>query len=72
LGKYDATMAGSLVWYFEEGITGEIILPGTLNDRGLSHITAYNKVIPEPTTFIVWSLLGLSAVVVKGRRNRQA
>lgn len=28
-------------------------------------------VVPEPATFIVWSLLGLSAVVVKGRRNRQ-
>ena len=33
--------------------------------------TAEAANVPEPTALIVWSLLGLSAVVVKGRRNRQ-
>jgi hypothetical protein len=31
-----------------------------------------NATIPEPATLLVWSLLGLSAVVIKGRRRKKA
>jgi len=45
------------------GITaaGFAILPATSTGQ-----------IPEPTTFIVWSLLGLSAGVISYRRNSRA
>lgn len=75
LGKYDASQAGSLVWFFADGITGEITLPGSLNGLGISHISAYNmtdcctRTVPEPGTL---SLLGgvLLGVGILRRRRK--
>lgn len=44
LGKYDQNQAGSMVWYFADGFTGDVTLPPTLNGHGVSHISWYNEV----------------------------
>ncbi len=68
IGKYDASQAGSLVWYFAGGFSGNLSqLPATLNNQGLSHISAYNSnsignPVPEPATMILFAagLIGLA------------
>lgn len=76
LGKYDASQAGALVWYFANGITGDVTLPGTLNGLGLSHISWYTMTdgggdddeIPEPGSL---ALLGLGLLAAAGARRRR-
>lgn len=65
---------GALVWYFDEGVTGDITVPGAAFDpeRGLSHISLYNGTtsVPEPGTL---TLLGLGLLAAFGiQRRRQA
>jgi len=69
VGKYDAGQAGSLVWYFPMGVTGQVIPQSTLNGLGLSHISAYNFApIPEPASLLVWGGLALVSTYVARRR----
>jgi hypothetical protein len=42
IGKYDATRAGSLVWYSAVGFSGTITLPTHYNNLEISHISLYN------------------------------
>ena len=55
-------------------VVGDSIGPFSHNDLNRSYafeINVEQSAIPEPTTFIVWSLLGLSAVGTSYRRNRK-
>ncbi len=45
---------------------------GVLSSVSIDVIVGQGGAIPEPTAFIVWSLLGIAAVGVKCRRNRKA
>jgi hypothetical protein len=73
LGKYDAGEAGSYVWYFADGISGDITLPSTFNGKGLSHISWYNPgggggfPMPEPGTL---ALLGLGLIGLGAARRK--
>lgn len=65
--KYDGPNYGSLVWFFPNGISGEISIPKYAKDSptqfGLSHMSAYNPVdgaVPEPATIAVWGMLALA------------
>jgi len=75
LGKYDGPNFGSLVWYHEEGFSGEATLQGTAGGFELSHIAYFNKVgdtpVPAPATLLLigFGLLGLGAFA---RRYRAA
>lgn len=77
--KYDAHNGGMLVWYFEGGISGEVILPETFYNpytqmrTGISHSTGYNaagSAIPEPASMIVWGLLACAGIFVVRQRGR--
>ena len=76
--KYGADKGGLLVWYFEEGITGDVILPSSYDNPnddggavGLSHSTAYNgTAIPEPASVVVWGLFAFGGVFLARRRTR--
>jgi hypothetical protein len=76
IGKYDAGNAGTLVWYFENGVTGEITLPDEFMGHDLSHLSWYNVTdgggdddeIPEPGSL---ALLGLGLLVAAGARRRR-
>jgi hypothetical protein len=57
LAKYNARSAGSLVWYLENGSPDEVIVvPATINGKGVSHVSAYNYV---PDGGFTLMLLGL-------------
>lgn len=71
LGKYDATSAGSLVWYSATGFSGSVTLPSSYNGHGISHISVYNPTngggggieeVPEPVSLAVWALLSVVAI----------
>lgn len=72
LAKYDGPNWGDEVWYFEDGITGDIDVPQYpfgQNQYGVSHISAYNQVaIPEASTFAIWGLFGLLGLAIH-RKN---
>ncbi|MCH8046406.1 MAG: hypothetical protein IID44_22075 [Planctomycetes bacterium] len=72
--KYDNEKAGSLVWFFEDGITGDIILPTLFSGHALSHGSAYNKVsdIPEPVSLVVWGVLVSAGICAGWRRRRRS
>ncbi len=71
LAKYDGPNWGDEVWYFEDGITGDIEVPQYpfgLNQYGVSHISAYNNVaIPEPVSVVVWGCLAIGCVYARRR-----
>jgi hypothetical protein len=78
LGKYDAAQGGTLVWYLEDGFQ-DVTLPGTYNGKGLSHISAYNRIgdreegplLPEPISIVVWGIgLGCFGAFSLRRRKR--
>jgi hypothetical protein len=80
IGKYDASQAGSLVWFNADGFSGTVTVPSTLNGKGVSHISVYNRgspgggveEIPEPLSIVVWSVLGAAALGgVYIRRSRR-
>jgi MYXO-CTERM domain-containing protein len=81
LGKYDGNKGGAYVWYFEEGVTGEITLPGTVpqnNDPsktvGLSHISVYGAEVqstPEPASVAIWGVLGVVGLAAARIRRRR-
>ncbi|QDT73378.1 hypothetical protein [Lacipirellula limnantheis] len=64
--KYDGKNYGALVWYFPDGITGNVIVPQFDPDSKkyeISHLSAYNPVdgaVPEPATIAVWGMLALA------------
>ncbi len=65
MGKYDGKNGGSLVWYFADGITGEIDLTPRFDGKELSHTTFFNQTsnVPEPSLGL---LLGISLVGLVG------
>lgn len=74
LGKYDATQAGSLVWYVSGGFTGQVTLPDTLNGHQLSHVSLYKTSGDSPIPGVVEggnsvALLGLAIVLLAVTRR---
>lgn len=68
---------GDLFRFLDLQFTGTSMATGTVisyrtDTDNLLFAGDIQPVIPEPTTFLVWSLLGLGAVGVKYRRNRKA
>lgn len=72
LGKYDGPNWGDEVWYFPDGITGEITLPAYpdgLTKWGLSHVSAYNQAaVPEASSLLVWGGLALTGLCLCRRK----
>jgi hypothetical protein len=75
--KYDGPNYGSLVWFFPNGISGEISIPKYPSDAGtqygLSHMSAYNPVdgaVPEPASLLAWGGLAMTGVAVSLLRRK--
>jgi len=66
LGKYDASQAGSLVWYLG-GTVDEVTLPATYNGKALSHISLYN-LVPDGGSGV--ALLGIALVGIDYLRRK--
>jgi hypothetical protein len=69
IGKYDAHLAGSLVWMIGPG-DGEVTLPDKYNGKGLSHISLYNPTaVVDGGTTIALLGLGLMGLGFVSRRK---
>lgn len=75
--KYDGPNYGSLVWFFPNGISGEISIPKYAidddNNYGLSHMSGYNPVsgaVPEPASLLAWGGLAMTGAAVTLLRRK--